>query len=219
MRPKRTVLVAGTGTDIGKTWVSARVLTALREAGATVAARKLAQSFDPGDDPDGLDAAVLGRASGEPPQVVCPRHRWYEAAMAPPMAAARLGRPPFTVAQLVGELAWPAGPVDVGLVETAGGVRSPQADDGDVMTLCEALKPDLIVLVADAGLGTINSVRLSIGVLPAGPVVVLNRFDPSNHLHVSNRIWLTERDGFHVVALPDDTAALLDLVRDQRPST
>ena len=36
----------------------------------------------------------------------------------------RLGRPPFTVADLVGELGWPPG-VEVGLVETVGGPRSP----------------------------------------------------------------------------------------------
>jgi dethiobiotin synthetase len=213
VRPQRIILVAGTATDIGKTWVSARLLTGLREAGATVAARKLAQSFDPGDDSDGLDAAVLGRASGEPPDVVCPPDRWYEVAMAPPMAAAHLGRTPFTVAQLLGELSWPAAPVDVGLVETAGGVRSPQADDGDVTTLCEAINPDLVVLVADAGLGTINSIRLSVGVLPGRPVVVLNRYDGLNDLHVSNRTWLTERDEFHLVALPDEEATLLALVR------
>ncbi|HWE65688.1 MAG TPA: dethiobiotin synthase [Acidimicrobiales bacterium] len=213
MRPERIVLVAGTGTEIGKTWVSARLLTGLRQAGATVAARKLAQSFDPGDDPGGLDAAVLGRASGEPPEVVCPPDRWYEVAMAPPMAAARLGRPPFTVAHLLGELSWPAAPVDVGIVETAGGVRSPQADDGDVTTLREALNPDLVVLVADAGLGTINSVRLSVGVFSGRPLVVLNRYDGSNDLHVSNRTWLTERDGIHLVALPDEEATLLALVR------
>jgi dethiobiotin synthetase len=129
------------------------------------------------------------------------------------MAAAHLGRPPFTVAQLVGELSWPAGPVDVGFVETAGGVRSPQADDGDVVTLHEALDPDLVVLVADAGLGTINSVRLSVGVLPGCPVVVLNRYDASSDLHVRNRVWLTERDGLHVVALPDEEAVLVSLVR------
>ena len=51
MRPRRLVLVVGTGTDVGKTWVSAHLLATLRAAGLTVAARKPAQSFDPADDP------------------------------------------------------------------------------------------------------------------------------------------------------------------------
>jgi dethiobiotin synthetase len=58
--------------------------------------------------------------------------------------------------------------VDVGLVETAGGVRSPQADDGDVLDLVAAIAPDHVILVADAGLGTINAVRLSVAALVHG---------------------------------------------------
>ncbi len=207
--------VLGTGTDVGKTWVSARLLRDLRAAGVTVAARKPAQSYEPGDDPAARDAAVLGGASGEPPEAVCPPHRWYEVAMAPPMAAARLGRPPFKIADLMGELDWPEEPVEVGLVETAGGVRSPIADDGDCIALCEAIAPDVALLVADAGLGTINSVRLSVGALRAlesNLVVVLNRFDARNELHLRNRDWLRARDSLSVVVLPGDETALVDLV-------
>jgi dethiobiotin synthetase len=202
------VLVVGTGTDVGKTWVSARLLAGWRAAGRTVAARKLAQSFDVSDDPAGLDAAVLGAASGEAPEVVCPPHRWYPVAMAPPMAAEALGHPPFTIDHLLGELVWPSGGVDIGLVETAGGVRSPQAADGDVVSLCGALMPDVVLLVADAGLGTINAVRLTLAVLPADTVVVLNRFEPTNELHVRNRQWLAERDGVRLAVLPGDEATL-----------
>jgi dethiobiotin synthetase len=205
--------VVGTGTDIGKTWVSARLLTALRQAGATVAARKPAQSFEPADDRAGLDSALLAAASGEPPETVCGPDRWYEVAMAPPMAADALGRDPFTIADIVAELAWPAGGVEVGLVETAGGVRSPQSHDGDAVALAAALDPDLVVLVADAGLGTINAVRLSVDVLPAGTVVVLNRYDPDDPLHAQNRRWLTERDGMAVVTLPGQEAALAALAQ------
>src|SRR5580698_3000680 len=107
VRPRRVVAIVGTGTDIGKTWVAARLLTDLRAAGLQVTARKPAQSFDPDDDPAGLDAAVLGHATGEPAEEVCPPQRWYETAMAPPMAAERLGRPAFTVADLTAELIWP----------------------------------------------------------------------------------------------------------------
>jgi dethiobiotin synthetase len=209
------MVVVGTGTGVGKTWVSARLLTGLREAGVTVAARKPVQSFEVDDDPSGLDAAVLGAASGEPAQVVCPPHRWYEVAMAPPMAAARLGRPAFTIEDLVGELSWPAGGVDVGLVETAGGVRSPQADDGDAVALSAALVPDAVLLVADAGLGTINSVRLTVGVLPENVIVLLNRYDTSNELHALNRQWLIEREGLRVLTVPEEEQTLIALVRGE----
>jgi dethiobiotin synthetase len=209
--------VAGTGTDVGKTWVSARLLTSLRAAGATVAARKPAQSFDPADDPAGFDSAVLAAASGETSERVCPPSRWYEIAMAPPMAADALGRGRLTLAAVVSELAWPAPPVDVGLVETAGGVRSPQAHDGDVVTLTGLLAPDIVLLVADAGLGTLNSVRLCADALPdAIPlVVVLNRYGEGDDLHVRNRRWLVEEDGLAVVTMPGGEEALATLVHPE----
>jgi dethiobiotin synthetase len=209
------VAVVGTGTDIGKTWVAARLLRQLRAAGLQVAARKPAQSFDPDDDPAGLDAAVLGAATGEPVDEVCPPHRWYETAMAPPMAAESLGRPSFTIDDLVAELVWPDRAVDVGLVETAGGVRSPLAADGDCLDYCVVLAPDLMVLVADAGLGTINAVRLSaeaMAPLDVPIVVVLNRFDAGADLQQRNLEWLRDRDGRQVLTVPRADATMMDIV-------
>jgi dethiobiotin synthetase len=219
VRPQRLVAVVGTGTDVGKTWVSARLLTKLRQEGVTVAARKPAQSFEPGDEPSGFDSAVLGAASDEPSEVVCLPTRWYEVAMAPPMAAEVLGRGQFTVAELLEELRWPATEIEVGLVETAGGVRSPQTHDGDGVDLVAALAPDVVLLVADAGLGTLNAVRLTADALTDGlgvdahTVVVLNRFDAHDDLHQRNRRWLVEKDGMTVVTLPGEEDALTALVR------
>ncbi len=216
MRPRRVVAVVGTGTDVGKTWVAARLLTDLRAAGSRVAARKPAQSFEPHDDPAGLDAAVLGAASGERPEEVCPPHRWYEVPMAPPMAAEALRRPLFTIDDLTSELRWPAEAIEVGLVETAGGVRSPLSCDGDCLAFCVALGPDVTVLVADAGLGTINAVRLTLdalGPLASSAVAVLNRFDAASDLHQRNLEWLRVRDGRRVFTAPGNDAELLDLVR------
>ncbi len=90
-------------------------------------------------------------------------------------------------------------------------MRSPLADDGDTADLVRLLEPDAVVLVADAGLGTINAVRSSAAALVGEPlVVVLNRFAASNELHEANRQWLVERDGFSVVVVPGDEAALAE---------
>jgi dethiobiotin synthetase len=139
--------------------------------------------------------------------------------MAPPMAAEALGLPSFRIAELVGELAWPRERVQVGVVETAGGVRSPQASDGDTTELLAVLEPDAVVLVADAGLGTINAVRLSMDALatvtcstPSVPTVVLDRFDSHDDLHRRNRVWLADRLGYRVVTLPGEESVLADAV-------
>ncbi|MBV8160920.1 MAG: dethiobiotin synthase, partial [Acidimicrobiia bacterium] len=162
-RPERLVFVAGTGTEVGKTWVAARLAEQLRARGRHVAARKPAQSFAAAEWGQ-TDADVLAGATGEKVEDVCPRHRWYEVAMAPPMAADTLGRPAINVGDLAAEVAFPAG-IDVGLVETAGGVRSPLAHDGDTVDLAALLEPDAVILVADPGLGTINAVLLSFAAL------------------------------------------------------
>lgn len=190
--------VAGTGTDVGKTYVTAAVLRSLRARGVSVAARKPVQSFAP-DDPS-TDADVLGLASGVASTVVCPPHRWLAAPLAPPMAADALGRVPFTVAELASEVRAGAPAGALVLVETAGGVRSPVAADGDCVALIDALAPALVVLVADAGLGAINLVRLSVDALREQQVVVyLNRFDAGSDLHTRNAQWLRTREGLDAV--------------------
>lgn len=208
-RPERVVLVVGTGTAVGKTWVTCRLARALSSRGLTVTARKPAQSYDPADDLGETDAARLAEATGEPAASVCPEHRWYPVAMAPPMAAEVLGQPPYTIGDIMGEMRWPDG-ADVGLVEAAGGVRSPLAADGDAVDLAEALQPDLVVLVADAGLGTLNGVRLAAAPLAGWAVsVLLNRWDADDDLHRRNHEWLAVRDRMTVVTDVTTLAARL----------
>ena len=125
------------------------------------------------------------------------------------MAAARLGSGPLRLDDLVAELSWGDG-VELGFVEAAGGVRSPVADDGDGLDLAAALRLDVVVLVADAGLGTIHAVRSSAaGLDPQRLVVHLNRYDGADELHRENLAWLTERDGFTVTTATTDLVAEL----------
>ena len=206
-RPDRLVAVVGTGTDVGKTWWAAAVLAAARAAGVVVAARKPAQSHHP-DQAGATDAHVLGAATGEAPEVVCPARWWFAVPLAPPMAAEVLGVLAPRLAQVLP--VWPGG-IELGVVEAVGGVRSPLTADGDGLDLVAALAPDAVLLVADAGLGTISAVRLAVDALAGrGPwptVVALNRFDPGDDLHRRNRGWLVDHDGLDVVVDPAVLAA------------
>ena len=210
LRPRLLVVCVGTATDIGKTWFGAQTLRAIRDTGRTAAARKPVQSFDP-LDPHPTDAQVLAEATGEAATVVCPANRSLGVAVAPPMATVLLGLAPLAVTELVEEIiwSWPAD-VDVGWVETVGGVRAPIAEDADSRDLVRLLDPALVVLVADSDLGTLNAVRLSvesIGDMATPVVVALNRFDATNDLHCRNRAWLVDRDGLEVVTTPTGLAA------------
>ena len=209
-RPDRLVLVIGTATDIGKTWVGGQVLARLRADGTTVAARKPAQSFDPAE-PGPTDAEVLGAATGEAPDVVCSPTRHYRVPMCPPMAADALGLAPVRLADLLDELLWPDPAPAVGWLETVGGPRSPIAHDADAVDLAAAVDPDLVLLVADAGLGTVNAVVTCLAPFAAHPVIVLlNRFDADDDLHRRNLDWLRTRQGLDVVV---DVEALSDRLR------
>ena len=208
MRPARVVVVAGTGTEVGKTYVGCAVIHALREQGHTVIARKPAQSFDKTDAT--TDATLLAAATGEQPETVCPKHRWYPVPMAPPMAAAALGQDAFSTADLVLETAQSFRDAEVALVETAGGAWSPQASDGlHVGHFAEQLAADGILLVADAGLGVINGVRGAVAALSQPPIVFLNHYDAGNGLHAENRAWLIHHDKLTVVTSPAEAAVML----------
>jgi dethiobiotin synthetase len=125
------------------------------------------------------------------------------------MAARELGAPGFTTADLAGGIEWSTA-VDVGLVEGVGGPRSPISDDGDNVDLAHLLGPDLVVVVADAGLGTINAVRMSVAAFAGfATVVALNRFgaDPLHHRNLEHLVGV---DGFDVVTEP---RALADRLR------
>src|SRR5215208_3148377 len=104
-RPRTLVFVAGTATEVGKTWWTTAVARELRAAGVHVAARKPVQSGDPGD---ATDAELLAAATGEDPDAICSPRRTLPLAWAPPMAARELGLPPFTTADLAAGIEWPA---------------------------------------------------------------------------------------------------------------
>ena len=201
-RPERLIGVVGTGTEVGKTWVTSHLLRLLKSRGLRVAARKPVQSFEPPSNDS--DAEQLAAATAENVEDVCPRHRWYPVAMAPPMAADVLRREPILLDDLVRGIVWPAD-IDVGFVETVGGVRAPLAHDADSVDLIRKLLVDEVLLVADAGLGTLNAVRLSLECLkPLRVAVFLNRYDESSELHRLNRQWLLEKDGVRVITAVED---------------
>ena len=190
--PELTVVVSGSRTEVGKTWVAARLLDRLRAAGAKVSARKPVQSFS--RDDARTDAEVLAEATGEDAETVTPEHRWYALPIAPPMAAEVLGEPEITIQELVGELDLPEDGICI--IEGVGGPRSPVADNGDTVSLARATEAHLVVVVCDPGLGAINDALLSSSAFNPRPTVVfLNRFDDLDDLHVRNREWLSGRAG------------------------
>jgi dethiobiotin synthetase len=208
-----TVVISGTDTEVGKTWLGARLIESLRASGIEVHARKPVQSFDRRDEL--TDAEILSKATGETAEEVTPEHRWYPLAMAPPMAAEALNRPEITMQDLAGEARMPESGVVI--VEGVGGPRSPLAHNGDTVSLARALEADLAVIVAPAGLGVVNSVMLSTSAFaPLRTIVFLNRFDPLDEIQVRSRDWLVKHHNRSVLTTVEEISSVISRMQAER---
>jgi len=214
-RSVRKVVVVGTNTDVGKTWVTCQLVEAAVANGVAVAARKIVQSFDPLADSQLQDRVLLGQATGEDPLIVCPDTKSFGAALAPPMAAAMVGAPIPNLAELLD--LWPCDDGTALLfIETAGGLRSPQAIDADALDVTAWIDPEVVVIVAKDEIGVISQVRLCCDALAdrlgATPIVVILNQMPGTTPSLLNSAWLREEDGFDVRLAPKDLQGLADVL-------
>lgn len=152
------IFIAGTGTDVGKTYVAASLIGHFRHMGRTVEAIKpVVSGFDPKQTADS-DPAVLLRALGKPVSMEAIEHvaPWrFSAPLSPNVAADREGRR-IDVDQVV---AFCQSAIDrrqdLLLIEGVGGIMVPLDDERTVLDLMMALRLPLI-LVTGSYLGTIS---------------------------------------------------------------
>jgi len=166
----KTLFVAGAGTDVGKTWVTAALARALIAAGRTVAVFKpVASGYDPAH-PEESDAGRLLAALGRPPTPqnihdVCPLR--FAEPLSPPAAARREGVI-LSLDDLVGSCRAriQAAEADVLLIEGVGGLMSPLTDETTGLDLMAALGVPA-VLVGGTYLGGISHLLTAHEVLKA----------------------------------------------------
>ncbi|MCD9878777.1 dethiobiotin synthase [Streptomyces guryensis] len=152
-----TVLViTGTGTEVGKTVTTAAVAACALAAGRSVAVLKAAQTGVRPDEPG--DAAEVARLAGAVTTAEIAR---FPEPLAPETAARRAGMAPVRPQDVAEAAAKLAAEHDLVLVEGAGGllVRFDPAG-GTLADAAEALKAPVLV-VASAGLGTLNTTELT----------------------------------------------------------
>ncbi|GGJ78229.1 ATP-dependent dethiobiotin synthetase BioD [Pilimelia anulata] len=158
------VLVTGTDTGVGKTVATAAIAAAAGAAGLRVAVVKPAQSGTADGSPG--DADTIARLSA--PATVRTLAD-YPDPLAPLTAARVSERPPLELYAVVDELRDIAGRHDLTLVEGAGGLLVPMGlrPSGQPWTLADlAVTLDArAVVVARAGLGTLNHTALTLEAL------------------------------------------------------
>ncbi|MFC8292941.1 dethiobiotin synthase [Streptomyces sp. NPDC057242] len=156
------LVVSGTGTEIGKTVVTAAVAAAATAAGRSVAVLKPAQT-GVGPDERG-DADEVVRLSGAAASAELGR---FPEPLAPGTAARRAGLAPVGPREVAEAARKLAAGHDLVLVEGAGGLLVRFDGEGGTLADAAALLGAPVLVVAPAGLGTLNSTALTAEALRA----------------------------------------------------
>jgi len=164
------LFVAGTGTDVGKTYVAATLIQALVSNGRAVEALKpVVSGFDP-TSPELSDPAVLlaalGRAATTEALAEVAPWRFREP-LSPPIAARREGKviDAGEVTALCRQRLNQAHDRLL-VIESAGGIMSPLSEKTTMLDLAAALSLP-VILVAGSYLGTVSHTLTALAAMAA----------------------------------------------------
>lgn len=208
---KRGIFVAGTGTDVGKTYVSALLVKSLREQGVNAGYFKPALSgavreggkLIPGDAKEVCQCAGL---PGDPSEYVA---YCYEPAVSPHLAAQLAGEAiePKRIMERFHEI---EARFDYVVAEGCGGIFCPLRADSQPLLLTDvaALLDYKVVLVSPSGLGAINAAVLAAQYARHQGMrlraIVMNQFESENFLHLDNKKQIERFTGLEVVTVAQD---------------
>lgn len=204
----KKLFLTATGTDVGKTYVSALIIKKMREAGFNCGYFKpvLSGVEEEGGKLRVSDANYVvstARIPISPDDCVT---YWWKEAVSPHLAAKRAGDI-IDTDKIKLHLDKISRDFDYILIEGAGGITCPLRLEGGEKYLLKDLIKELetnIVIVADGGLGTINSTLLTVDYARANGIdvagIILNNFEPDNFMHQDNLKQVEYLTGVPVVA-------------------
>lgn len=190
----KKLFITGTGTDIGKTYVTGLILKKLRESGRKAAYYKAAMSGNERRTNGSLipgDALHVKTASGidQSLESMCPYV--YEAAVSPHLAS-RLEGNPVKLDVVKAGFETVCEEYEYVTVEGSGGIVCPIDFDTDKLQLEDIIKELKLpsILIADAGLGTINGVVLTAEYMEHRDLelkgIIFNNFHPGDVMEEDN---------------------------------
>lgn len=215
----QAVFVTATGTNVGKTYISALLVKTLRQRGFNAGYYKPALSgaqvingeLVPGDAKFVCDMAGLKRSPRDLVSYV------YQTPVAPHLAARHEGNP-LEMDVVRRDFAALILQYDFVVVEGAGGLVCPLRHDAEKQVyLADVIKAlDLpVVIVADAGLGAINGSALTVAYARNLDIdvkgIILNRYQAVDFLHADNKNHVEHLTKVPVVACVGDNDTELDM--------
>ena len=194
------LFITGTGTDVGKTFVTGLIVKKIKDSGVNAAYYKAALSGNERLEDGSLipgDAQHVRVTAGlkQPLSSMCPYV--YEHAVSPHLAARMEGNPieMDVVKQGFSNL---MGDYDYITAEGSGGIVCPLRFDEQKIFLEDVIRAVGIpaVIVADSGLGTINAVVLTIAYMKNAGIPIKGIF--YNHFHPGD---VMEEDNIRMCSL------------------
>ncbi len=218
----KAVFLTGTGTDIGKTYIAGLIVKKLAEAGKNPAYYKAAMSGNDRREDGSLipgDALFVQKTSGisQSLEEMCPYV--YENAWSPHLASRVEGNPVDLEVVRKGFLET-ADKYDFITMEGSGGILCPLCFDERRIQLEDVIREFELssILVADAGLGTINSVVLTAEYMKAHSLpikgIIFNHYHPGNIMEDDNIFMCEHMTGLPVIAKVQDDATELETDAD-----
>lgn len=215
----KALFVTGTGTDTGKTYVTGLIVKKLQEAQKNPAYYKAAMS---GNDrrPDGTlipgDALAVQTMSGIDQSLTSMCPYVYEHAYSPHLAS-RLEGNPVVMEVVKHGFADVAADYDYVTVEGSGGILCPICFDEARIQLEDVVKELHLssILIADAGLGTINSVVLTAEYMKTHGLplkgIIFTHYHPGDVMEDDNIFMCEHMTGLPTLAKVQDGDTKLDM--------
>lgn len=215
----KALFVTGTGTDTGKTYVTGLIVKKLQEAKKNPAYYKAAMS---GNDrrPDGTlipgDALEVQTMSGIDQSLTSMCPYVYEHAYSPHLAS-RLEGNPVVMDVVTHGFADVTAVYDYVTVEGSGGILCPICFDEARIQLEDVVKELHLssILIADAGLGTINSVVLTAEYMKTHELplkgIIFNHYHPGDVMEDDNIFMCEHMTGLPTLAKVQDGDTELDM--------
>lgn len=215
----KSIFITGTGTDVGKTYVSALIVKKLQEASGKAAYYKAAMS---GNDRDANNQLIPGDALwvkkisnlDQPLAETCPYI--YETAVSPHLAS-KLEKDPVNLTIVKKQYEKLKEKYEYITVEGSGGIICPIRFDEQKIFLEDIVKALNLssILVCDAGLGTINHVVLTVHYMQSKGMnvkgIIFNNFQKDNFLHEDNLKMCEELTGIPVITTVEKGASELSI--------
>lgn len=204
----KKIFITGTNTDIGKTYVSALIVKKMREAGYNCGYFKpvisgVTQMCNHLVDSDANYVIQTANIPAEPEECVS---YWWEEPLSPHLAAKRK-KQEIDIDKIKYDFAQICKKYDYLVIEGAGGITCPLKINREENYLLKDLIWELglsLIIVADAGLGTINSTLLTVDYARANGIeiegVILNNYESDNFMHWDNLEQIESLTGVNVVA-------------------